>query len=178
MKNEDKNIFNLSENLKEQEQFEAYATKKELNEEAKIRAESDQIIIDDFSILKKTQNNKISELAKQTTEIEAKANDNQEKINKIENCFWEQINRLEKENSQLNSQLSQVNELISKKDTEIEKLKKMASNGRENDLNLRFTDILKFEISEIITVKSFINQFLKDLIVERMVIRYLGSIWN
>lgn len=175
-----------------------YATKKELNEEAKIRAESDQEIITDFTILRKTTNKKIEDinekvedistepikekvddLAEKVSAAEENIKSNKDRIDNIEECFFTRIKDLETENEGLNEKLSEASRTIIEKNTELEKLREEIRNsGGENQINLTFAEPPEFTIKQVMSVKEFINNYLKEVIVARMLIRHPAAEWS
>lgn len=182
-----------------------YATKKELNEEARIRAESDEGIITDFTILRKTTNKKIEDisekvkgidpepikeqvddLADKVSTAEENIKNNQERIDNIEGCFLNQIKELETENEALNEKLSEAsqtivekNGVIAGKNEEIEKLREeIRSSAGPNQINLTFAEPPKFTIEQVMSVKEFINNHLKEVIVARMLMRHPNAEWG
>lgn len=169
------------------EVLDIYATKRDLNDEANIRADSDSAIIKNVELLRRIENSKfenvnlqlgkqeakINNLDEKATEIETQVKVNQDHIANIEGCFFERIKELENEKKILNSQLNQADKKIEAKNDEIKKLKdEIASNGAPNEINLRFAETLEFKVTEVISVKEFINQQLKDMVSKRMQVRY------
>lgn len=182
-----------------------YATKKELNEEAKTRAESDQGIITDFTILRTTTNKKIEDISEKVEEInpgpikeqvddltdkvaaaEENIKSNQERIDNIEGCFLNQIKELETENETLNEKLSEAsqtivekNGVIAGKNEEIEKLREeIRTSAGPNQISLTFAEQPKFTIEQVMSVKEFINNHLKEIVVARMLMRHPTAKWG
>ncbi len=145
-----------------------YATKTELNVEAHTRAENDQMI--DTKLEQKME--LIDDLQDKISATQDQQKTSDERITKLESEFLDQIHDLEAENKELTLKLKDINQDVSDKDDELKRLQEEMTNEDATKVNLPFANVPEFEISEVISVKEFINNYLKDLIVSRMKIRY------
>lgn len=144
-----------------------FATKTELNVEAHTRAENDQMLSTKFE----EKIEKIDDLETQVSETQDQLKTNDERITKLELDFLNEIRSLEEENKDLILKLDDINRDVSDKDDELKRLQEEMANEDASRVNLPFADVPEFEISEVMSVKEFINNYLKNLVVPRMTIR-------
>lgn len=158
---------------------ESYVTRREFNDEVKLRVDGDKNLMDQFNSLRKTNREKFNDVEDKIANNGENIKTHEERIVDLEETFREQIKRLESEKNNLTSELDQAQKNISNQAEEIKKLRgEIENNDDYNHINLRFLSPPEFIISEVISVKEFINQHLKDLVVERMNIRYPETEFN
>lgn len=161
----------------------AYATKQELNAESRKWTQSNENIMNEFDALQKTQNSKINNLNQKVDAAKksvdemadsvAKLDGVGERIVDIENTFRDQINRLETEKSKLLTDIEQKNKTIIQKDGVIKDLmKEIEMNNDKNFIHLTFAEKPEFTITLVMSVKDFINNHLKEVVLPRMEVRY------